>query len=1194
MAKSMTPREAVEKWRSFCDSTTATWKGRERSWTDHITRTRAGYADEVQLVQPLVFRRFAAELLGWKVGVTLGAEQSGGSGGRPDFTPDDAVTHPFVFETKSTNYRVALNTGQEQVQRYLTLSRERVKTVVLTNLVGLKVCSLSPAEKVHTDYSINLLGLLEGPLDEAAKRPDAQRLANFLDTYRRRELTSEQKLQSARRAPAWEPLLNVTDASWLSERLDRVVIELTRDAQKKVKEGVLLDETRVPEFMREQILEELHELEWRIAENTEDLPERTLDEYIQAAASSNAGKALGQYIAHVAYFCATRMLLVRVFEDLGLLEPVLYNGGLDEWLERLQDGLPDVVSHAFRRAGESYPSLFDQQNTYTWYEPGEEPLTEVIYELANTYLGAIESDVLGRVYERLLERVDRKLLGQYYTPRDVIALIWDLVGVDPLAAEAEAEHRELRVLDVATGSGGFLVEACTRLRKRVIEQIENGAEIGTQDWATSVAHGLTGVEIQRFPAYLAELNLLIQLALIGREGEKVRVPPVGILCHNSLDTHNPDPERMPDRQPFEDQTRVRRFEHLCDPAPNELWFDAAIGNPPYIGEKVGSSLIAHTRTSTPYWEKYYATHLDYLYWFVILGISKLREGGRFGFITSEYWLRSTSASPLRRFLAQHTRIDKLVLFRDVRPFPDAPGHHSLVVVGERIVGPGDLPTDAEPAKGGKPTIYMLKSEAASDLKARKSAFERISGDQPSGGAMQRWAGPIAPNALLGDSWGEVILTPELFRRKRRIAELGKSALEDGVISEGVITGADRVRERDQTVLPNAVVDKINQTGHRGIFVLTREEEVGLGKLQTTEKASIRPTINTRHVLPYAAVPPEGTDRMLYLPCPDGASREPEKATKAFAKEMPAIHGHLKQFETLLRKKVEGYGVARPWWTIHNPRPVIESAEGTHPDWAGYAVISRWGNGGRLRVGLAPRNHVPQSSLHALIPTADVHAAYVVALFNSSPFQELADAIAPGHLGSDELRSFAVPILDPAAVTHLTSFGFELADLVSQLARHHGRKWPDLAASLSEDLTLSYLPLEAWVPEPGPPTTWGKLKDVPWISDISTPRAMARRATGLELSESLLGEEIHVLAGASQLSFVVDGEDPELRHALAAGLVAEIKRGMDLRDVLEYRLPIDGSELTASFDQDKAALLALADQYRAARQAVEDLLLEHLG
>jgi hypothetical protein len=112
----------------------------------------------------------------------------------------------------------------------------------------------------------------------------------------------------------------------------------------------------------------------------------------------------------------------------------------------------------------------------------------------------------------------------------------------------------------------------------------------------------------------------------------------------------------------------------------------AVGNPPYIGEKTGATMIDATRRRAPYWERFDAVHLDYLYWFVVLGVSKLRRGGRFGFITGAYWLRAAAASPMRRYLAQHCHIERLILSRDVRLFPDAPGHHSLVVVGERRVG----------------------------------------------------------------------------------------------------------------------------------------------------------------------------------------------------------------------------------------------------------------------------------------------------------------------------------------------------------------------------------------------------------------------------------------------------------------------------------------------------------------------------
>jgi Eco57I restriction-modification methylase len=161
----------------------------------------------------------------------------------------------------------------------------------------------------------------------------------------------------------------------------------------------------------------------------------------------------------------------------------------------------------------------------------------------------------------------------------------------------------------------------------------------------------------------------------------------------------------------------------------------AVGNPPYIGEKTGATMIDATRRRAPYWERFYAVHLDYLYWFVVLGVSKLRRGGRFGFITSAYWLRAAAASPMRRYLAQHCHIERLILFRDVRLFPDAPGHHSLVVVGERRVDAGDQPIDAPAASMDSPAVHVLGAAAARDAPAA-----------PLGRGGRRARGPRGPSA----------------------------------------------------------------------------------------------------------------------------------------------------------------------------------------------------------------------------------------------------------------------------------------------------------------------------------------------------------------------------------------------------------------------------------------------------------------
>src|SRR5690606_17139776 len=106
------------------------------------------------------------------------------------------------------------------------------------------------------------------------------------------------------------------------------------------------------------------------------------------------------------------------------------------------------------------------------------------------------------------------------------------------------------------------------------------------------------------------------------------------------------------------QERQDSLDRIRDPYASGEWFDVAIGNPPYVGEKLIAQTLAELQAAHPYWKQFSAAHADYLYLFLILGVSKLRQGGRFGFITTEYWLKATGAAPLRAHLAKHTRIDR--------------------------------------------------------------------------------------------------------------------------------------------------------------------------------------------------------------------------------------------------------------------------------------------------------------------------------------------------------------------------------------------------------------------------------------------------------------------------------------------------------------------------------------------------------
>jgi hypothetical protein len=337
---------AVRRWRRFAEETMFDWRGTRRSWARHISG--AGYVDEQTILQPYVFPKFAQELLGFMVGSNLAAEYREETA-RPDFTPADAVTHSFVFEVKSTRYGRDLQ-NLDQVRRYLVEGGRRIRAVVLTNLVAVRIYRLDPDGNTQLTSSIDLGALLVGSAELAARLRDADELARFLDDFHFVELSRARKRERIRLAPEWNPLLEATQPTWLSARLDRTVEILRADVAQRIRDGALVDDAITPADERAAILQELRELEWRIAPDPPDQITRSLEQYLSARAETDAGKALAQFEAHVAYFTATRLMLVRVWEDLELLEPVLYDGGFRMWLDRLDGVVADVVDHAYLRA----------------------------------------------------------------------------------------------------------------------------------------------------------------------------------------------------------------------------------------------------------------------------------------------------------------------------------------------------------------------------------------------------------------------------------------------------------------------------------------------------------------------------------------------------------------------------------------------------------------------------------------------------------------------------------------------------------------------------------------------------------------------------------------------------------------------------------------------------------------------------
>jgi type I restriction-modification system DNA methylase subunit len=279
----------------------------------------------------------------------------------------------------------------------------------------------------------------------------------------------------------------------------------------------------------------------------------------------------------------------------------------------------------------------------------------------------------------------------------VIKFIWDRVGYtgeDGFYRFEDGGRRPRLVLDVATGSGGFLVEAANRLRTATKYSKTDPNEM--LEVLACMMNGLWGCEISQFANYITEVNLLVQLTplvraiidaykgvprdlsmvrLMTAPGDSLALVGAGPLFNPGNNHVVRDVNR--ELIPHDPKGRVREL------LTSHFDYDYVCSNPPYVGEKGHKELFRSTLESLPYWRRHYQGKMDYLYWFVILGLIKLREGGRLGFITTSYWPTADGATHLREFILENALILEIIDFGETRIFEGAPGQHNMVFVLEK-------------------------------------------------------------------------------------------------------------------------------------------------------------------------------------------------------------------------------------------------------------------------------------------------------------------------------------------------------------------------------------------------------------------------------------------------------------------------------------------------------------------------------
>lgn len=342
-----------------------------------------------------------------------------------------------------------------------------------------------------------------------------------------------------------------------------------------------------------------------------------------------------QYMAaEGAYLLINKIVFYKVLErkyGKGLISPLRAVKDVSKFSQTIREQFNDVLEIDYR-------AIFNRDRIYD-----QIPLTTSVAQSLNEFIGEIEdydvealsSDVIGRVYENLIPPEERHDLGQYYTPPTICELIVKHV----------IHSSEQIVLDPACGSGGFLVQA--------YDHLSNLAGGGGKH--TNLIKQIWGVDINRFPAHLAAINMTLKN--IDAESDDIRIF-VG-------DFFDVEPKPQITLPWLADPKAAVRQADLDEAEGKELgqyfpgFFDAVVANPPYIRqEQIVDKEKVRKHLDTP---RDFSSRSDIYLYFFTHATEFLKQGAPLGFIVSNRWLFTEYGEDLQKFFLKNYLIEAVIL-----------------------------------------------------------------------------------------------------------------------------------------------------------------------------------------------------------------------------------------------------------------------------------------------------------------------------------------------------------------------------------------------------------------------------------------------------------------------------------------------------------------------------------------------------
>jgi len=123
----------------------------------------------------------------------------------------------------------------------------------------------------------------------------------------------------------------------------------------------------------------------------------------------------------------------------------------------------------------------------------------VVSYLQGANLSKTDLDSKGKAFETFMGSYFRGDFGQYFTPRKIVQFIVDVLPFD----------NNSKVLDTSCGSGGFLLYALDKVRRKAKLYFDEGTIAHYNYWHDFASKKLFGIEINEQIARTAKMNMII-------------------------------------------------------------------------------------------------------------------------------------------------------------------------------------------------------------------------------------------------------------------------------------------------------------------------------------------------------------------------------------------------------------------------------------------------------------------------------------------------------------------------------------------------------------------------------------------------------------------------------------------------------------------------------------------------------------